>query len=107
VSIEATAWALRCRPGDGRVTEQVGDGKRVLGVPEPNRKLVLLVLAGHANRQNKAWPSQATIAREACLSLRSTQRAVTSLLEDGWVGRVRRGNRSSVYVLMLGRHPDP
>jgi hypothetical protein len=104
VSIAAAVWAVAVRPGDGKLVERGADGvKRELRVPEVSRKVVLLVLAVHANKAGKAWPSLETIAAESCLSRRSAQRAVASLVEDGWVGRLRRRNRSSVYVLAVGR----
>lgn len=44
-------------------------------------KMVLLVIADHANDEGtEAWPSQATIAIKASVSIRTVQRAVNSLV---------------------------
>jgi hypothetical protein len=101
VSVEASRWVVRCRPADGKLEE----GGRLVVVPEVNRKVVLFVLAAHANKANKAWPSQRSIATVTGLSLRTTKRAVQSLVDDEWVFRLRRRGGSSVYVLPLGRDP--
>jgi len=45
-------------------------------------KMVLLVIADHASDDGtEAWPSQATIASKASVSIRTVQRAVNSLVE--------------------------
>ena len=45
-------------------------------------KMVLLVIADHASDDGtEAWPSQATIASKASISIRTVQRAVNSLVE--------------------------
>ena len=44
-------------------------------------KMVLLVIADHASDDGtEAWPSQATIAKKASISIRTVQRAVNSLV---------------------------
>ena len=102
MSVEATRWVRDARPGDGKLEE----GGIVIRVPEATRKVVLFVLAAHANLENRAWPSLATIAVESGLSPRTTKRAVASLLDDGWIGRLRQSGKSSMYVLALGRNPE-
>ena len=45
-------------------------------------KMVLLIIADHASDDGtEAWPSQATIAAKASISIRTVQRAVNSLVE--------------------------
>ena len=45
-------------------------------------KMVLLIIADHASDDGtEAWPSQATIAAKASISVRTVQRAVNSLVE--------------------------
>jgi DNA-binding transcriptional regulator YhcF (GntR family) len=45
-------------------------------------KMVLLIIADHASDDGtEAWPSQATIATKASISIRTVQRAVNSLVE--------------------------
>jgi hypothetical protein len=49
-------------------------------------KMVLLVIADHANDEGtEAWPSQATIANKASVSVRTVQRAVNSLVSGGFL----------------------
>jgi hypothetical protein len=49
-------------------------------------KMVLLVIADHASDDGtEAWPSQATIAAKASISIRTVQRAVNSLVENGYL----------------------
>jgi hypothetical protein len=49
-------------------------------------KMVLLVIADHANDEGtEAWPSQATIAIKASISVRTVQRAVNSLVSSGFL----------------------
>ena len=49
-------------------------------------KMVLLVIADHANDEGtEAWPSQATIANKASISIRTVQRSVNSLVEKGYI----------------------
>lgn len=48
--------------------------------------MVLLVIADHASDDGtEAWPSQATIAAKASVSIRTVQRAVNSLVENGYL----------------------
>ena len=49
-------------------------------------KMVLLVIADHANDEGtEAWPSQATIAKKASVSIRTVQRSVNSLVKEGYL----------------------
>jgi hypothetical protein len=49
-------------------------------------KMVLLVIADHASDDGtEAWPSQATIAGKASISIRTVQRAVNSLVAAGYL----------------------
>lgn len=49
-------------------------------------KMVLLVIADHANDEGtEAWPSQATIAKKASVSIRTVQRAVNNLCKEGYL----------------------
>jgi hypothetical protein len=49
-------------------------------------KMVLLVIADHASDDGtEAWPSQATIAKKASVSIRTVQRSVNTLVEKGFV----------------------
>ena len=49
-------------------------------------KMVLLVIADHASDDGtEAWPSQATIAAKASISIRTVQRSVNSLVAKGYL----------------------
>jgi len=49
-------------------------------------KMVLLVIADHASDDGtEAWPSQATIAKKASVSIRTVQRSVNTLVDKGFV----------------------
>lgn len=49
-------------------------------------KMVLLVIADHANDEGtQSYPSQATIAKKASISIRTVQRAVNTLCAQGYV----------------------
>ena len=49
-------------------------------------KMVLLVIADHASDDGtEAWPSQATIAKKASISIRTVQRCVNSLQSQGFL----------------------
>jgi hypothetical protein len=49
-------------------------------------KMILLVIADHANDDGgEAWPSQATIAKKASVSIRTVQRAVNNLCKEGYL----------------------
>jgi len=49
-------------------------------------KMVLLVIADHANDEGtQAYPSQATMAAKASISIRTVQRAVNNLVGQGYI----------------------
>jgi len=76
-------------------------------------KMVLLVIADHANDEGtEAWPSQATIAKKASISVRTVQRAVNSLVRAGYLrmekhaggsASCRDDRRPHRYTINLGR----
>ena len=92
-------WARRAPVGWGSVER---NGRKVR-VPASSRRLVLLVLASRMNRQGRCWPTIQQLTRDTGLSWDQTQRAVQSLVEDGWVGCLKRPNRPSLYILAVGR----
>jgi hypothetical protein len=52
-------------------------------------RLVLLSIANHANETGYAWPSVATIAREANASERAVQRSLANLKDAGYITVLR------------------
>ncbi len=65
----------------------------------PARRAVLLALADMANHAGTCWPSIATIARRACLSVRSVFNHLGELVRAGLIQRRARIGRSSLYSL--------
>lgn len=65
----------------------------------PTLKLILLVLADHADDFGYCFPGMATISRRASVSERTAIRGINKLEEDGYLERSRRqlenGNRTS------------
>lgn len=73
----------------------------------PTQKMVLLVLADHANDNGECWPSIATIARKASMSATSVKRNLADLEKTGLIRRERRKRSdgswtSSRYFLACG-----
>lgn len=70
-------------------------------------KAVLLILADYAGEDGVCWPSQATIAKETELSLRTVNGAMGQLERLRLISRVRRGNgrggRSSDMIRLIVR----
>jgi len=70
----------------------------------PTPKLVLLVLADHADDKGFCFPGVDTIARRASVSERTLTRVLASLEENGYIARSRRhlsnGNRTSDGYLL-------
>lgn len=59
-------------------------------------KMILLVIADHATDEgDNAWPSQMTIATRASCNVRTVQRSINKLVEDGWLWVEKRGGGSA------------
>ncbi|GAA5104731.1 helix-turn-helix domain-containing protein [Haloechinothrix salitolerans] len=94
MSVHALRWAA----------EQTAGG--------PMPKLVLVVLAEHANRDGRATTSVRTLARETEASERTVRRALDSLADRRLIARARRqrgsgADTSNEYRLALDNHPRP
>lgn len=70
-------------------------------------KLVLLILADHANADNQCWPSMATICKETGLSRSTAIRAINKLCK---LGLIRKSGRwiaheqtSNSYRLLIAK----
>lgn len=72
----------------------------------PARRAVLLVLADMANHAGVCWPSIATIARRACVSVRSVFTHLAALVKAGLIHRRQRIGRSNVFTLALHAPTD-
>lgn len=74
-------------------------------------KAVLLVLANYADERGKCWPSQRTVAKQACTSERTVRRMVADLEARGLLTRENRrradGSRSTdIIVLAMFQQAD-
>lgn len=69
MSVQAISWVLENSP--------TKNGSR----------LVLLSIANHANDHGEAWPSMATMAREANLDEKTVKRLISGLVKEGHLGR--------------------
>ena len=67
----------------------------------PARRAVLLALADMANHAGTCWPSIATIARRACMSVRSVFNHLAELVRAGLIQRRQRIGRSNLFTLTL------
>lgn len=76
-------------------------------------KMVLLVIADHANDEGtQSYPSQATIAAKASISIRTVQRAVNTLCAQGYIrmfkhaggsANCREDRRPHLYQINIGK----
>lgn len=76
-------------------------------------KMVLLVIADHANDEGtQSYPSQATMAAKASISIRTVQRAVNNLVEQGYIrmfkgaggsADCREDRRPHLYQINIGK----
>lgn len=76
-------------------------------------KMVLLVIADHANDEGtQSYPSQATIAEKASISIRTVQRAVNTLVLEGYIrmfkhsggsANCREDRRPHLYQINVGK----
>jgi|GEM_PF-2198074 len=70
-------------------------------------KLVRLYLAQCANRDRVAWPSMKTIADACGISRATAKRAVSELVEEGWLKKVPRRKESGEYISNVFELCDP
>lgn len=68
---------------------------------------VLIAIGGFADRAGKAYPSLATIAREAGLDRRKVPGAIAKLEACGWLRRSRRGRGSNDYEIVYQSEVSP
>jgi len=75
MSVKAISWAF---------TQQV----------KPSMKVLLLALADHADDEGYCFPSVPTLASKSTLSVRTVQRTIERLIDDGFVQRTNRFDES-------------
>jgi hypothetical protein len=95
-SISAAVVAYREERAEQAADQAVGGSEQGRAVvrqaapPSRNYRAVLDVLLGYAVRFGRVYPTLATIAREAGVSIRTVQNAIDWLRRFGFVERVRR-----------------
>ncbi|WP_280570142.1 helix-turn-helix domain-containing protein [Chromohalobacter sp. 296-RDG] len=77
----------------------------------PATKMILVVLAWHADDDGICWPSVSTIARKSGSSTRTVRRAIKTMVNQGVMeirpGYERRGRQTSnTYRLSVDKAPD-
>ncbi|MFZ5651090.1 MAG: DnaD domain protein [Bacillota bacterium] len=70
-------------------------------------KLVRLYLSQCANRDRVAWPSMKTIADACGISRATAKRAVSELVEEGWLKKIQRQKESGEYISNVFELCDP
>jgi hypothetical protein len=70
-------------------------------------KMVLLALADCANDDGTCWPSMATIAAKASMSLRTAQGCIKTLVEGGFLERDERAGKGCFYNVLPRRNCTP
>ncbi|SCG38849.1 helix-turn-helix domain-containing protein [Micromonospora coxensis] len=68
-------------------------------------RLVLVAVAAHANREGDAWPSVATIAEYAGVSVRTVQRALAKLVHLGRLAVRQVATIATRVYRLITRHP--
>ena len=74
-------------------------------------KAVLLVVANYIGPDGTTWVGQETIATQACCSVKTVERSLSSFEKAGWISRERRhrkdGSRTSDLIVSHGpKHPE-
>lgn len=86
MSVQASSWAI----------EQA--------CATATEKAVLLVVASYAGPDGTCYPGQETIARQACCSVKTVERALAAFEAKGWITRKHRqrrdGSRTSDLIYM-------
>ena len=76
--------------------------KQKVGTRGVAAKSLLLVLAGYANdKTRRAWPLQSRLAQDCEVDTRTIRRAMTVLIEGGYVTLLQRGARHSQSTYQL------
>jgi hypothetical protein len=70
------------------------------------QKMVLLAFASHCNEQGECYPHIETIANKCSLSTRAVQMALASLVKMGYVKRLARMDRKTLYSIQINHEQD-
>lgn len=70
-------------------------------------KMVRIYLARCADRERKAWPSLATIAKHCGIGRQTVIRAIKTLIDEGWLRKETRRTESGEYLSTVYYLEDP
>ena len=66
-------------------------------------KMCLVVLLNHAGADGRAWPSQATIAKQSGLAPRTVWEVLQSLEKSGWIAQIGNYGRCKVWRVSISQ----
>lgn len=69
-------------------------------------KVVLLCLARYSNGRGECFPSQVTLAEDACVSERTVRDSLRWLQDHGYIEIVSRPNTSNFYIITAMKEED-
>lgn len=77
-----------------------------------SEKAILMLIANYAGSDGTCYPGQETLARQACCSVKTVERALKAFEDRGWIRRVPRrrrdGSRTSDLICILAVNaPEP
>ena len=71
-----------------------------------NEKAILMLLANYAGSDGTCYPGQETLARQACCSVKTVERALKVFEDRGWIERAQRRRRDGSRTSDLIRFCD-
>jgi Helix-turn-helix domain len=108
-------WSL-CTPEEDRrgthfgaaVSIQLMSATWLNGPKDRSQRLLMLALADCASDQGLCWPSTQTLAKKACMDVRTVLRGLKALEQVQWLKITRRSHehKGNTYELNLGRLND-
>jgi helix-turn-helix protein len=69
-------------------------------------RTIHILLAHHANKDNKCWPKQETLAKEAGCSARQVRRVLAQMVELGLIEVVQRKRQGNYHQYQMISKPD-
>lgn len=75
-------------------------------IQNPTAKIVLLSIASYCNDAGECYPSQATLAKDSCMTDRSVRNAIAWLVEHGYLEVQPRPNTSNLYIITSMKEDD-
>ena len=74
----------------------------------PNMLKVYIVLSAYQGTNSKCWPSRNEISTRSGLQISAVSKAITQLVQSGWIVRTRRSktNSTNVYYVLMDVETD-